>query len=124
MTVGKNLQGPTNPARIIASPLALSSFAVRGRDADRDEDRGRCALIANRCRRARLAARRLTHSGTDRGGRDEDVVLVGHHDPNGSGDGGEGLAIQLAHGRRITIAHEGQKMCLSTWMSRVPNIRC
>ncbi len=45
----------------------------------------------------------------------KDVVLVGHNDLNGNGDGGEGLAIQQwADGRRILyLAHEGQKTCLS-----------
>src|SRR6266550_3862227 len=43
------------------------------------------------------------------------VVLVGHDDLNGNGDGGEGLAIQQrSDGRRILyLAHEGQKTCLS-----------
>jgi hypothetical protein len=43
------------------------------------------------------------------------VTLVGHHDLNGNGDGGEGLAIQQwANGRRILyLAHEGQKTCVS-----------
>ncbi|HEX9288255.1 MAG TPA: hypothetical protein VF904_01930 [Anaeromyxobacteraceae bacterium] len=43
------------------------------------------------------------------------VELVAHHDLNGNGDGGEGLAIQQrADGRRILyLAHEGQKTCLS-----------
>jgi hypothetical protein len=43
------------------------------------------------------------------------VVLVGHNDLNGNGDGGEGLAIQQRpDGRRILyLAHEGQKTCLS-----------
>lgn len=43
------------------------------------------------------------------------VALVGHHDLNGNGDGGEGLAIQQwPDGRRLLyLAHEGQKTCLS-----------
>src|ERR1019366_1626179 len=45
----------------------------------------------------------------------KNVVLVGHNDLNGNGDGGEGLAIQKwPDGRRILyLAHEGQKTCLS-----------
>src|SRR5271170_6973945 len=43
------------------------------------------------------------------------VTLVGHHDLNGNGDGGEGLAIQQwPSGQRILyLAHEGQKTCVS-----------
>jgi hypothetical protein len=43
------------------------------------------------------------------------VVLVAHHDLNGNGDGGEGLAIQQrSDGRRLLfIAHEAPKNCLS-----------
>jgi hypothetical protein len=43
------------------------------------------------------------------------MVLVGHNDLNGNGDGGEGLAIQQwPDGRRILyLAHEGQKTCVS-----------
>lgn len=43
------------------------------------------------------------------------MQLVAHHDLNGNGDGGEGLALQQrADGRRILfLAHEGQKTCLS-----------
>lgn len=43
------------------------------------------------------------------------VVLVGHNDLNGQGDGGEGLALQqLADGRRILyLAHEAPQRCLS-----------
>src|SRR5262249_60062712 len=45
----------------------------------------------------------------------KNVVLVGHNDLNGNGDGGEGLAIQQwPDGRRVLyLAHEGQKTCLS-----------
>ena len=45
----------------------------------------------------------------------KNVVLVGHTDLNGHGDGGEGLAIQqLPDGRRLLyLAHEGQQTCLS-----------
>src|SRR5580692_7407257 len=45
----------------------------------------------------------------------QNVVLVGHNDLNGNGDGGEGLAIQQwPDGRRILyLAHEGEKTCLS-----------
>jgi hypothetical protein len=45
----------------------------------------------------------------------KNIVLVGHSDLNGHGDGGEGLAIQQrSDGRRILyIAHEGEKTCLS-----------
>jgi len=41
--------------------------------------------------------------------------LVAHHDLNGNGDGGEGLALQqFPDGRRILyLAHEGQRTCLS-----------
>src|SRR5579872_1126479 len=43
------------------------------------------------------------------------MVQVGHNDPNGNGDGGEGLAIQQwPDGRRVLyLAHEGQKTCVS-----------
>ena len=43
------------------------------------------------------------------------MVLVGHNDLNGNGDGGEGLVIQQwDSGQRILyLAHEGQKACLS-----------
>ena len=43
------------------------------------------------------------------------VVLVGHNDLNGQGDGGEGLALQqLPDGRRILyLAHEAPERCLS-----------
>ena len=45
----------------------------------------------------------------------KDVELVAHHDLDGNGDGGEGLAIQQRpDGRRVLyLAHEGQKTCLS-----------
>ena len=45
----------------------------------------------------------------------KNIVLVGHSDLNGKGDGGEGLAIQQwPDGRRLLyLAHEGQKTCLS-----------
>ena len=45
----------------------------------------------------------------------KNMVLIGHNDLNGHGDGGEGLAIQQrSDGRRILyIAHEGEKNCLS-----------
>jgi hypothetical protein len=43
------------------------------------------------------------------------IVLVGHTDLNGHGDGGEGLVIQQRRdGRRVLyLAHEGQRICLS-----------
>ena len=43
------------------------------------------------------------------------MVLVGHNDLNGQGDGGEGLALQqLPDGRRILyLAHEAPQRCLS-----------
>ena len=43
------------------------------------------------------------------------MVLVGHNDLNGLGDGGEGLALQqLSDGRRILyLAHEAPQRCLS-----------
>ena len=45
----------------------------------------------------------------------KNIVLLGHNDLNGNGDGGEGMAIQRwPGGRRILyLAHEGQKTCLS-----------
>ena len=45
----------------------------------------------------------------------KDMELVAHHDLNGNGDGGEGLALQQRpDGRRILfLAHEAQKTCLS-----------
>lgn len=45
----------------------------------------------------------------------KNMILVGHNDLNGHGDGGEGMAIQsLPNGRRILyIAHEGTQTCLS-----------
>jgi hypothetical protein len=45
----------------------------------------------------------------------KNIVLVGHNDLSGNGDGGEGMAIQRwSGGRRILyLAHEGQKTCLS-----------
>ena len=60
---------------------------------------------------AHLALRVHAQAGADA----TNVVLVGHHDLNGNGDGGEGLAIQQwPDGRRILyLAHEGQKTCLS-----------
>ena len=49
------------------------------------------------------------------GAEARNVELVAHHDLNGNGDGGEGMAIQRRpDGRRILyLAHEGQKTCLS-----------
>jgi hypothetical protein len=60
---------------------------------------------------ARLALPVYAQAGADA----TNVVLVGHHDLNGNGDGGEGLAIQQwPDGRRILyLAHEAQKTCLS-----------
>jgi len=51
----------------------------------------------------------------DDGAEAKDVELVAHHDLNGNGDGGEGLALQQRpDGRRILfLAHEAQKTCLS-----------
>jgi hypothetical protein len=45
----------------------------------------------------------------------KNMLLVAHHDLNGNGDGGEGMAIQQwPDGRRfLYIAHEGEKTCLS-----------
>jgi len=45
----------------------------------------------------------------------KNMVLIGHSDLNGHGDGGEGLAIQQRpDGQRILyVAHEGEKTCLS-----------
>src|SRR5579864_6847960 len=45
----------------------------------------------------------------------KNMLLLGHNDLNGHGDGGEGLVIQQrSDGRRILyVAHEGEKTCLS-----------
>ncbi|HWO33148.1 MAG TPA: hypothetical protein VNO32_30490, partial [Candidatus Acidoferrum sp.] len=45
----------------------------------------------------------------------KNMLLIGHGDLNGNGDGGEGLVIQQrSDGRRILyVAHEGEKTCLS-----------
>ncbi|HTX53653.1 MAG TPA: hypothetical protein VMD08_09590 [Candidatus Baltobacteraceae bacterium] len=44
----------------------------------------------------------------------KDMRLLAHHDLNGQGDGGEGMALQAIEGRRILyLAHESQKTCLS-----------
>ncbi len=44
----------------------------------------------------------------------KDMRLLAHHDLNGHGDGGEGMAIQQIDGRRILyLAHESQQTCLS-----------
>jgi hypothetical protein len=45
----------------------------------------------------------------------KNMVLLGHSDLNGHGDGGEGMAIQLwPDGRRILyLAHEGTRYCVS-----------
>jgi hypothetical protein len=45
----------------------------------------------------------------------KNMVLVGHNDLNGHGDGGEGMGIQQwPDGRRILyLAHEGESACLS-----------
>jgi len=45
----------------------------------------------------------------------KNVVLVGHNDLNGNGDGGEGLVIQQwPDGRRVLyLANEGTKTCVS-----------
>src|SRR6186997_824657 len=49
------------------------------------------------------------------GAESRNMVLVGHNDLNGLGDGGEGLALQqLPDGRRILyLAHEAPQRCLS-----------
>src|SRR5262245_26294526 len=49
------------------------------------------------------------------GAESRNMVLVGHHDLNGTGDGGEGLALQqLPDGRRVLyLAHEAPERCLS-----------
>ena len=54
-------------------------------------------------------------SGAEEPADRKNMVLIGHSDLNGHGDGGEGLAIQQrSDGRRILyIAHEGEKTCLS-----------
>lgn len=63
----------------------------------------------------RLAARLAPPVHAQAAADARNVVLVGHHDLNGNGDGGEGLAIQQwPDGRRILyLAHEAQKTCLS-----------
>ena len=50
-----------------------------------------------------------------RAAESRNVVLVGHNDLNGQGDGGEGLALQQCpDGRRILyLAHEAPQRCLS-----------
>ena len=63
-----------------------------------------------------LAAMMFTPaSGAEEPADRKNMVLIGHSDLNGHGDGGEGLAIQQrSDGRRILyIAHEGEKTCLS-----------
>jgi hypothetical protein len=54
------------------------------------------------------------------------VVLVGHNDLNGQGDGGEGLALQqFPDGRRILyLAHEAPQRCLSVIDVTTPELRC
>ncbi|HEY7188930.1 MAG TPA: hypothetical protein VH436_20375, partial [Vicinamibacterales bacterium] len=49
------------------------------------------------------------------GAESRNMVLVGHNDLNGNGDGGEGLALQqLSDGRRLLyLAHEAPERCLS-----------
>src|SRR5690349_9287898 len=49
------------------------------------------------------------------GAEARNMVLVGHNDLNGHGDGGEGLALQqLPDGRRVLyLAHEAPERCLS-----------
>ncbi len=54
-------------------------------------------------------------ASTQQAAEQKNMVLIGHDDLKGHGDGGEGLAIQeRADGRRILyIAHEGETTCLS-----------
>lgn len=49
------------------------------------------------------------------GAASKNMVLVGHNDLNGHGDGGEGMALQQwPDGRRLLyLAHEGYETCLS-----------
>ena len=49
------------------------------------------------------------------GAESRNMVLVGHNDLNGNGDGGEGLALQQwPDGRRLLyLAHEAPERCLS-----------
>jgi hypothetical protein len=62
-----------------------------------------------------LAAALVAPIGAQPVAESNNMVLVGHNDLNGNGDGGEGLAIQQwPDGRRVLyLAHEGQKTCLS-----------
>jgi hypothetical protein len=62
-----------------------------------------------------LAERWASRVGAQAGEDAKNIVLVGHTDLNGHGDGGEGLAIQQwPDGRRILyLAHEAQQTCLS-----------
>src|SRR5262245_13111490 len=59
----------------------------------------------------------LAHGGAwaQSAAKASNVVLVGHNDLKGNGDGGEGLAIkQWPDGRRtLFLAHEGTKTCVS-----------
>jgi hypothetical protein len=63
-----------------------------------------------------MAATILASTGhTQESAEQKNMILVGHSDLGGHGDGGEGLAIQQrSDGRRILyVAHEGEKTCLS-----------
>jgi hypothetical protein len=53
-------------------------------------------------------------AGAQASAQAKNVVLVGHNNLNGHGDGGEGLTLQLLDGRRILyLAHEGMQYCVS-----------
>jgi hypothetical protein len=57
----------------------------------------------------------LGASDAQQSAEQRNMLLIGHSDLNGHGDGGEGLVIQQrSDGRRILyLAHEGEKTCLS-----------
>jgi len=53
-------------------------------------------------------------AGAQTSAQAKNIILLGHNDLGGHGDGGEGMAIQALDGRRILyIAHEGAQYCLS-----------
>src|SRR5580700_10484060 len=57
----------------------------------------------------------LGASDAQQSAEQRNMLLIGHSDLNGKGDGGEGLVIQQrSDGRRLLyVAHEGEKTCLS-----------
>ena len=62
-----------------------------------------------------LVLSRAASLNAQRTAESRNVVLVGHNDLNGQGDGGEGLALQqFPDGRRVLyLAHEAAERCLS-----------